>query len=402
MNKNTRAANHGAIDSQPSTQNLVSIVIPAFNASRTLAQTLDSILDQTYRNIEIIVVNDGSTDATADVLKSYGDLVHSIHQPNGGLANARNTGCRSARGEYIALMDADDLCVPERIAIQVEVMGKLSDAVLCCSDFSAFNSHGPISISHGENYYSRIKNATDGLRSLYPEQFEIEIAGNAWPEGEQQQVVSAFYGAVYSEIVHGNFVHPPTVMFRRNVLHEIGMFDEKLPYTCDWECMVRAARLGPFAHINLPLLQYRLSDAQMSARRVNGEGALCVVRAATKIYRNDPELMVIDRRRMRESLGEFCRDAADELTEWNKMKALRLLVSSVQEYGQFKLATLKTALKIVAPTGLIRLTRKIYRRLKKPNLSSIAYTTWVALLAKMDDMNEAIDQFLEISEVIPI
>lgn len=389
-------------DVQAPIPNFVSVVIPAFNAGRTLSQTLDSVLAQTYKNIEIIVVDDGSTDTTAEVLRSYGDRIRSIHQPNGGLAKARNTGCRAARGEFIALMDADDLCAPERIAVQIEAMQNLPEAVLCCTEFSAFNQHGPVSNAFGAEYYSRIQNTDGGLRAIYPEHCEIDVAAHAWTAGSESRSVSAYYGGVYREIVHGNFVHPPTVMFRHGVLHAIGMFDEKLPYTCDWECIVRAARLGPFVHINLPMLQYRLSEMQMSSRRVNGEGALCVVRAATKINQADPELMVVDRHRMRKSLGEFCRDAADELAEWNKAKAANLLVRSIWEYGAFRLATIKTILKILTPTQLVRLARTMYRNLKTRIHSSATHSIGAALLAKTYPLNCILDDLCLISEAIPV
>ena len=338
---------------------LVSVVIPAFNACRTLAQALDSVRAQTYPNIEIIVVDDGSTDGTADVLRAYAESVRSIHQPNGGLPNARNTGCRSARGEFIALMDADDLCTPERIAVQAGVMQCFSEAVLCCSDFASFNHNGLLASSHGETYYSMIRDAADGLSSLYPERGKFEIAANAWSASPQPIMADAHFGRVYRELVHGNFVHPPTVMFRRGALEAAGMFDETLRYTCDWEWMVRMAQTGPFVHVNRPMLEYRLSETQMSFQRHNGEGAVDIVRAAMKIRRSDPDLMIMDRDRMRMGLGEFCHNAADALAERKKANAARMLVRSVWAYGTIKPETVRTALKILMPFSLIQLVRRM-------------------------------------------
>jgi len=146
---------------------LVSVVIPAYNAGRTLAQTLDSVLAQSYSNIEIIVVDDGSTDATAEVLQAYEKRIRSIYQPNKGLPSARNTGCMAARGEFIALMDADDLCRTERLAVQIEAMLRAPEAVLCSTDFAAFNECGLVASSYSASYYSMIQNAAGGLRSFY-------------------------------------------------------------------------------------------------------------------------------------------------------------------------------------------------------------------------------------------
>ena len=338
---------------------LVSVVIPAFNACRTLAQALDSVRAQTYPNIEIIVVDDGSTDGTADVLRAYAESVRSIHQPNGGLPNARNTGCRSARGEFIALMDADDLCTPERITVQAGVMQCLPEAVLCCSDFASFNHNGLVASSHGETYYSMIEDAADGLSSLYPERGKFEIATKAGSASPPPIAVDAHFGRVYRELVHGNFVHPPTVMFRRGALETAGIFDETLRYTCDWEWMVRMARIGPFIHVNRPMLEYRLSETQMSSKRHNGEGAVDIVHAAMKIRRSDPDLMATDRDRMRMGLGEFCHHAADALAERRKANAVRMLARSVWEYGTIKSETVRTALKILMPFSLIQFVRRL-------------------------------------------
>ncbi|MBI3546208.1 MAG: glycosyltransferase [Gammaproteobacteria bacterium] len=334
-----------------STSPLVSVVIPAFNAARTVAQTLDSVRAQTYRNIEIIVVNDGSTDGTAEILRSYGESVRVVDQPNSGLAKARNTGCQLARGEFIALMDADDLCTAERIALQVAVMQSVSEAVLCSSDFAAFSKEGLVTSSHGAKYYSMISDAADGLNSLYPQRRTIEITANTQPASI---AVDVHFGKVYGELVHGNFVHPPTVLFRRRALETAGMFDETLRYTCDWEWMVRMARSGSFAHINRSLLEYRLSETQMSSHSPNGAGAVDIVRAATKIWRADPELMAADRVRMRKSLGEFCLDAAYSLAERKKLDAIKMLFRSVWTYGVLKPATLKIAVKILLPFKLLQ------------------------------------------------
>ena len=90
----------------------VSVVIPAFNQARFLPAAIDSALAQTYRDREIIVVDDGSTDETPDVARRYGDALRYVRQANKGLAGARNTGIERARGEFVALLDSDDVWLP--------------------------------------------------------------------------------------------------------------------------------------------------------------------------------------------------------------------------------------------------------------------------------------------------
>src|ERR1700674_1319895 len=97
-------------------RSLVSVVIPAFNAGQWLAETVNSVVEQTYRPIEVIVVDDGSTDGTGLVAQSFGNLVKYVRQLNGGVGAARNTGLRSSIGEYVAFVDADDLWLPDKLA----------------------------------------------------------------------------------------------------------------------------------------------------------------------------------------------------------------------------------------------------------------------------------------------
>ena len=100
----------------------VSVIIPAYNAAWCVGKAVDSVLAQDYRNYEVIVVNDGSTDETAAVLDTYGDAIRVVRQANGGLSSARNAGIRTARGEFIAFLDADDWWLPEKLSLQLALM----------------------------------------------------------------------------------------------------------------------------------------------------------------------------------------------------------------------------------------------------------------------------------------
>ena len=132
---------------------LISVVIPAYNARHTLPATLESLFAQTWPHLEIIVVDDGSTDGTAQMLAQHGTRVRVLSQPNGGLARARATGVAAARGQWIALLDADDLCRPERLALQARVLEALPEVVMCAGDFDAFDDRdGKVSASHAARY----------------------------------------------------------------------------------------------------------------------------------------------------------------------------------------------------------------------------------------------------------
>jgi len=98
---------------------LVSVIIPVYNGDRFIGEAIESVLQQTYQNFEIIVVDDGSTDATQAALQPYGDRIHYVLQSNQGVASARNRGVQMARGELIAFLDQDDFFLPNKLALQV-------------------------------------------------------------------------------------------------------------------------------------------------------------------------------------------------------------------------------------------------------------------------------------------
>ena len=113
----------------------VSVVIPTFNCAAYLEEALRSVLAQTHPAREIIVVDDGSTDATASVVASFGAAVSYVFQANAGVAAARNAGMARARGDYIAFLDADDYWAPDKLETQLRLMAACPDVDLVCTDF---------------------------------------------------------------------------------------------------------------------------------------------------------------------------------------------------------------------------------------------------------------------------
>lgn len=123
---------------------LVSVIIPTYNRAATLKRTIDSALAQTYRPLEVIVVDDGSADGTETVMRSYGDRIHGIVQANGGPSAARNAGAKAAKGEWLAFLDSDDVWRPEKIARQVELVSRVETNVDCCMcNAAVIDENGP-------------------------------------------------------------------------------------------------------------------------------------------------------------------------------------------------------------------------------------------------------------------
>lgn len=198
----------------------VSAIVPAYNAMKYLPESLDSILAQTYRDFEVIVVNDGSTDCTAEWVSRLRDpRVKLISQTNQGLCAARNTGIARSCGEYIAFLDADDLWNPTKLAKQVEVLEQNSDVGLV---------------------YTWVERIDHQGKSL-GKPFKSNLSGN-----------------ILEKLLEKNVIAPSSVMIRRCCFEHIGCFDENLKsFVEDWDMWLRIAAVYPIKVLPEPLLRYR-------------------------------------------------------------------------------------------------------------------------------------------------
>ena len=155
----------------PDARPLVSVVIPTYNCAHYLPAALESVLAQDYDPMEIIVVDDGSTDETQAVLQRYPEVT-CIRQANGGLSNARNTGINAARGEWIALLDADDIWPPGKLEEQMQILVAHPEVALLFGDTRRFSDDGWIEApmleryGMGERYFGHPYLVTDAAAKL--------------------------------------------------------------------------------------------------------------------------------------------------------------------------------------------------------------------------------------------
>lgn len=220
----------------------VSVIIPAYNASEYLSQTLDSVLGQTYRDFEIILVDDGSTDETDQVIAKYRSHLNVVQQENKGPGAARNAGLNIAIGEYLAFLDADDLLTPRKFAIQAAFLDQNPGIDIVYSDGFLFRN-----IPSGEEerlLFSKSiylnKNLSGPERSL-----KILALKNAFP-------------------IHA-------AMLRAEIAREIGGFDEarELSILADWDFWYRAAKTYQFAYLNEVVALYRVIEGGISRNKNN-------------------------------------------------------------------------------------------------------------------------------------
>jgi glycosyltransferase involved in cell wall biosynthesis len=207
-------------------QPLVSVVIPTYNRDHTLRRAIDSVLNQTYMNFEVLVVDDGSIDNTHEVLHLYGDKIRWWSQKNDGPSSARNSGIREAKGEYVAFLDSDDAWAPRKLEKQIQALLRCPNNVVCCLCNTQFK---------GQNY--KLKTA-----------FEISKIS---PKHEESIWINV------TEVLITRFVlFNQAAVVRRDVLNENMIFDEKLRIMEDYDFALRLSKIGPWALINEPLVNW--------------------------------------------------------------------------------------------------------------------------------------------------
>ena len=214
---------------------LVSVIMPAYNAAKTIAKSIESVLAQTYETWELIVIDDGSSDETASITKQFEisdkRIVYVKLSKNGGLPNARNEGCKLAKGEFIAFLDSDDLWHLDKLNMQV-----------------SFHLRNPqIEISHTDYVFFDDSKIYKRPLKKYIEPRRIKE------------------GLLYPAICYRNPIGVLTVVLKRSLINEVNFFDKSLKTMEDQDLWVRIAKIGKeFGFIDKVLASYRLSVSGIS------------------------------------------------------------------------------------------------------------------------------------------
>jgi glycosyltransferase involved in cell wall biosynthesis len=219
---NTKANPASSANAPDSARPAVSVVIPAYNRAHCVAAAVESVFAQTFKDVEIIVVDDGSTDGTGKVLETFGNCVRLIHQSNGGVSSARNTGVRAARGKWVAFLDSDDRWYPDKLGRQVAALEKYNSKV-CFTR----------SITH----QGKLLRDVD---SISPVTRELELL---YVENSVDSVCLAPR-------------HPliQTLVAEKALLEQIGLFDESFPAAEDAELIFRLSFFSGFLYVDRPLV----------------------------------------------------------------------------------------------------------------------------------------------------
>lgn len=186
---------------------MISVIIPLYNKEKSITATLQSVCEQTYTDMEIIVVNDGSTDKSATIASSYSDSrIRVVNKENGGVCSARNRGIQEAKGEYVALLDGDDIWDKEYLAEQVKMINDFPEAAMWGINFAE--------VRNGQLIRTLATGLPDGYRGYVENYFQME--------GRRSDLFCS-----------------SSVVIRREMFDNVGMFDERIKYAEDSDMWFR-------------------------------------------------------------------------------------------------------------------------------------------------------------------
>ncbi|MEM9417716.1 MAG: glycosyltransferase family 2 protein [Planctomycetota bacterium] len=209
----------------------LSVLMAAYNAERYVAETLRSVLSQTYEDFELVIVDDGSTDGTAQILEAFATSdprVRVITGPNAGVPQAANVGLAACRGEFVARIDADDIAKPRRFEVQLQYM-KDHDLVACGTWHDFIDEHGRL----------------------------LKLLETPVDDATIQDMALRGHGSICN----------PTSMFRRQALVDLGGYSEDMPVAEDLDCWLRLGEVGKLGNVPECLGQYRLHSTSISERK---------------------------------------------------------------------------------------------------------------------------------------
>jgi len=241
---------------------MISVIIPTYNRGYLLARAIRSVVNQTYQNFEIIVIDDGSTDDTEEIMKKFHDerITYLRHENNKGAASARNTGIRAAKGEYIAFLDSDDEWLPKKLEKQIKILKSTSSKI-------------------GVVY-------TGFWRIMGHKKFYVPV-----PE------ISPKEGNVYNNILCGKFlVDTPAAIVKKVCFKKVGMFDESLPALEELDLWIKISKYYHFKYIAEPLfISYYTSGSISVNRLISCKAMKSILKKHFKEFRKN-----------RKALANFC------------------------------------------------------------------------------------------------
>ena len=258
---------------------LVSIIIPVYNSSAYVADALRSVLAQDCENKEIIVVDDGSTDSTPDILKTFQERIVVITQVNAGPAAARNRALKHAKGAYIAFLDADDFWVPGKLRLQIDYLEERREIGAVYSKWLLWHA--------------------DAEGRFSPPRLP--------PLNRRTAIVPEDSGWIYTNLLLECRLLTSTVVLRRAIMQEVGLFNEELLRGQDYDYWIRLSRVTQIHKLNQELALYRIHGDNIPVKYPNHNYELMIVEENVSRWGlTGPEGKTVPKDQLERHLGQLC------------------------------------------------------------------------------------------------
>ena len=256
----------------------VSVIIHTYNNEKFIAETVESVLNQTYKDYEIIVVDDGSVDGTRDALMPYMQKIRYHYKENGGIASAKNAGIGLSQAEFVAFLDHDDLWVPDKLQLQME----------------HFNENPQIGL-----VYAKYTSFRDGK--------ELRTK----PE-------KGYSGWIFKELLSKSFIQTSTVVVKRECLDAVGPYDETFSLGDEYDMFLRIAQKFQCGFVDKGLTRYRVHDTNASNNDFLFDNENLGV--YKKIYNNFTDLDGVEKKILRKRIARYSMKVAEGLYSQGKLE----------------------------------------------------------------------------------
>ncbi len=271
----------------------VNVIIHTYNNEKFIAETIESVLSQTYKDYEIIVVDDGSVDGTRDALQPYMQEIRYHYKENGGIASAKNAGIRLSQSEFIAFLDHDDLWAPDKLKLQMECFNKKPQVGLVYAKYTSFR----------------------GGKELRTK-----------PE-------KGYSGWIFKELLCKSFIQTSTVMVKRECLNAVGPYDESFSLGDEYDMFLRISKRFQCGFIDKGLTKYRVHDTNASKDDfLFDKENLGVYK---KIYNNFTDLDEEEKKILRKRIAGYSMKVAECLYSQGKQEEAKEYQKEANNYLPF-------------------------------------------------------------------
>ena len=271
----------------------VSVIIHTYNNEKFIGETIESVLNQTYKDYEIIVVDDGSVDGTRDALLPYMHGIRYHYKENGGIASAKNAGISLSHAEFVAFLDHDDLWVPDKLMLQMECFIENPQAGLVYTKYTSF------------------KNGKE-LRTK--------------PE-------KGYSGWIFKELLSKSFIQTSTVVVKRECLDAVGPYDETFFLGDEYDMFLRIARKFQCGFVDKGLTRYRVHDTNASNNDFLFDNENLGV--YKKVYNNFTDIDGVEKKILRKRIARYSMKVAEGLYRQGKQEESKKYQMEANNYLPF-------------------------------------------------------------------